>query len=85
MVWKSLKIFLTYAIVFILLSLPIVYTLTDKIGLKTLSSEGQPSLRGIFTHAFIYAIIVCILMITFFKDKQKEDKDKELRKKRNKK
>ena len=84
MVWKSLKIFLTYAIVFILLSLPIVYSLTDKIGLKTLSSEGyHPTLRGIFTHAFIYSIIVCILMVTFFKDKQKEDK--ELRKKRNKK
>ena len=82
MTWKSLQIFLAYAVIFIVLSLPFTYTLTDKIGLKTLSSEGQPSLRGIFTHSFIFSIVVCILMITYFKDREEKEK---LKKSRNKK
>jgi hypothetical protein len=84
MVWKSIQIFLAYAVIFIILSLPITYSLSNKIGLKTLSSEYQPNLRGIFTHAFIFSIIICILMITYFRDNNKIE-DKENKKKRNKK
>lgn len=50
------------AVIFLLVSLPWTYSLTNKLGLKTLSGSGCPSLRGIFMHAAVFGLLTLALM-----------------------
>ena len=69
---KSIKIFLTFMILFFIFSLQYTYIFTDNIGLKTMI-DNVPSLRGIATHSFIFSIVLCILMTTVFNSKKEKD------------
>ena len=72
---KSIKIFLTFMLLFFIFSLQYTYVFTDNIGLKTMS-DNVPSLRGIATHSFIFSIVLCILMTTVFNSKKEDEKEK---------
>jgi hypothetical protein len=71
---KSIKIFLSFMILFFIFSLQYTYVFTDNIGLKTMSGN-VPSLRGIATHSFIFSIVLCILMMTLFNSKKEKDEN----------
>ena len=61
------------ALVFLLLSLPIVYRLTDvvfgSIGANTMSENGAPTYFGLFLHFAVYFVIIFGLMKLFEKKK----------------
>jgi hypothetical protein len=61
------------ALVFFLLSLPIMYRLTDvvfgSIGLNTQSYNGSPTYAGIFIHFLVYFLIIFGIMKLFEKKK----------------
>lgn len=61
------------ALIFLLLSLPIVYRLTDvvfgSIGANTMSDNGAPTYFGLFLHFAVYFLITFGIMKLFEKEK----------------
>jgi hypothetical protein len=52
-------------VVFILVSLPSTYKLTNGIfGLELANLEGCPNITGILVHSVVFAVIIYILMVT---------------------
>ena len=82
---KSIKIFLLYATLFFLFSQPFLYTLTNQLGLHT-TVDNVPSLRGMITHSLLFALCICIIIITMFNSKvrhtEEPEKLKNIRKRR---
>ena len=75
MFWKSVKIFLLYCVMFFIFSQPVLYTLTNQLGLNTLS-EGNPNLKGIAVHSVLFAIVLSVIIITFFNTKKYSEFEK---------
>jgi hypothetical protein len=55
-------------VVFIIVSLPATYKLTNGLfglfGLELAEPSGCPTLTGILVHALVFAVIIYILMVT---------------------
>ena len=66
---KQLYFSLLGALIFMLISLPLVYNLTDslfeKVGLNTQTQYGCPSYTGLFIHFIVYFLFVFGLMKLF--------------------
>jgi hypothetical protein len=51
------------AILFLLVSLPMTYQITNSLGLRTLQSAGCPSWVGIFLHTAVFGLLSFVLML----------------------
>jgi hypothetical protein len=59
---QKIHISLIYAVLFAVLSLPIVYKVTNMIIPKLVDEYGCPTLLGILVHSIVFLIISVILM-----------------------
>lgn len=59
---QKVHIALIYAILFAVLSLPIVYRFTNMLIPGLTDANGCPTLRGILVHSVVYMIVTLILM-----------------------
>ncbi len=51
------------AIVFVLVSLPATYKITNALGLGTVNSKGGPSALGIGLHTIVFFLLIRIAMV----------------------
>lgn len=49
--------------VFLVVSSPFAYNLTNGLGLKTTKNGGSPTTMGLILHTIIFALIVYLLMM----------------------
>ena len=58
------KIFISVkvALLFLLISSSFMYKLTNKIGLKTLNSNGNPTTQGSILHTIVFGLLVFLSM-----------------------
>ena len=58
------KIFISVkvALLFLLISSSFMYKLTNKIGLKTLNSNGNPTTQGYILHTIVFGLLVFLSM-----------------------
>lgn len=61
---QKIRISLLCSIIFAVLSLPILYRLTNVLIPNLIDEHGCPSLLGIFVHSVVFFIISIILMST---------------------
>ena len=59
---QKVHISLIYAVLFAVLSLPIVYKLTNLIISGLVDENGYPTIFGILVHALVFLIISVLLM-----------------------
>ena len=66
MLRQRLLISLFSAVLFLILSLPIVYHFTNKLfaslQIHILDASGNPSMTGLLVHATVFAIITLVVM-----------------------
>lgn len=74
MISNTQKLYITViiAIIFIIVSSPFVYRLTNKVGLHTCDSNGCPTLLGLSIHTVVFAVLVYVFLYFVIK---KTDKD----------
>ena len=60
--WDKWRYSLYSAIIFLLISLPITYKITNSIGLRTLRKAGCPSWIGIFVHTVVFLLLIRLAM-----------------------
>ena len=48
---------------FLIISSPFMYKLTNKLGLKTSNASGCPTTLGLIIHSLLFALIVYLLML----------------------
>ena len=59
---QKVNIALIYAILFAVLSLPLLYRFTNMFIPGLTDANGCPTLRGILVHSFVYMVITLVLM-----------------------
>ena len=60
---EKLIVSLIAAVIFLLISAPFTYELTDKLGLKTEESKGCPSTQGLLIHTVIFFVVVFLVLL----------------------
>ena len=55
---QKIIISLWSAMIFLIISSNFMYSLTNSIGLKTLSSSGSPSNMGYIIHTIVFALLI---------------------------
>ena len=60
---EKVIISLVAAVLFLLISAPFTYELTNKMGLKTEESKGCPSTQGLLIHTVIFFVVVFLILL----------------------
>lgn len=67
---QKILISIIIAIIFLIVSSPYMYKLTNSVGLHTCDSNGCPTLLGLGIHTVVFFVLTYVYLLFVIKDKK---------------